>query len=309
MIHDQDLPDKLAELLHEDELVIFLFHGVIRKKAQGIRNYTGKHINSDLFARCIASVSSVGNALSMDEVLNYSEAQTQYPPKSFAITFDDGFENNISVAAPILADFGVPFTIYVTTDFIERNSMSWIDRIENAVDLAPEQIVSPFWAQEQFALTGKESRIAFLSEVRKFVKTCPACDPNIFADELCSELGGSIYQDTNSELDRKMSWEQVRSAAQSDIISIGGHSHTHPILSFLSPQGLAYELDTCFTLLKEKAGVEPTHFSYPEGLSHCYSADVISQLKQRNVLCSPTAISGRNRVGCDPFHLKRIMVG
>lgn len=309
MIHDQSLPDELAGLLHEDELVIFLFHGVTTKITQGVRNYTGKHINSDLFARCIASVSKLGNALSMDEVLHYCAAGTQFPPRSFAITFDDGFENNISVAAPILSDFGVPMIIYVTTDFIERNSMSWIDRVENAVDCAPEQFLSLFWTQKQFTLTGTESRIEFLTEVRKFVKTSPACDPNIFADELCSILGSAFDQDTDNELDRKMSWEQVRSAAQSDFISIGGHSHTHAILSFLSPKRVDYELDTCFALLKEKADVEPTHFSYPEGLGHCYSSNVISQLKQRNVRCSPTAISGRNIVGSDPFHLKRIMVG
>ena len=40
-----------------------------------------------------------------------------FPPNSFAITFDDGFENNLSVAAPLLSDLKIPLTIYITTNF------------------------------------------------------------------------------------------------------------------------------------------------------------------------------------------------
>ena len=60
------------------------------------------------------------------------ENETPFPKNSFALTFDDGFENNMSIAAPILTDYKVPATIYVTTNFIENNEMSWIDKIESA---------------------------------------------------------------------------------------------------------------------------------------------------------------------------------
>lgn len=306
---DNELSDWMVARLDDHELAIFLFHGVITDHTSGVRNYTGKHITSDLFARCIASVSRQGNSLSMDEVLHSCETRAPFPPKSFAITFDDGFENNLTVAAPILNDFDVPATIYVTTEFVEKNGMSWIDRIENAVEHTNQQIIKPRWTNESFTLRDKESRIRFLKAVRKYVKSCANCNANIFADELCSELGVEPQPEAIGELDRKMSWEQVRNAAKSELITIGGHSHTHPILSFLSPPQLAYELDSCLGLLQEKADVGATHFSYPEGLDHCYSEEVIEELKKREVRCGPTAIDGTNRVGHDPFHLRRIMVG
>lgn len=308
-MNDNALPDHMVARLDDQELAIFLFHGVITDYTCGVRNYTGKHITSELFARCIASVAREGNALSMDEVLHYCETRNPFPPNSFAITFDDGFENNLTVAAPILDDFDVPATIYVTTEFVEKNRMSWIDRIENAVEHAAEQMIRPRWTRESFTLSNTESRICFLKSVRKYVKSSPNCDANLFADELCGELGFDANPEGDGELDRKMSWEQVRMAAQSEIITIGGHSHTHPILSFLSPQQLDYELDSCLDLLREKAGIGPTHFSYPEGLGHCYSEEVIRELKKRGVRCSPTAIDGTNGAGYDPFRLRRIMVG
>ncbi len=69
-----------------------------------------------------------------------------------------------------------------------------------------------------------------------------------------------------------------------------------------------YELDTSLNLLKEKAGVGPKHYSYPEGQENCFSEEVINVLKSRGVRCSPTAIDGVNTTGVDPFRLMRVSV-
>ena len=121
MVHDETLPDKMIELITDENFAIFLFHGVIKQQTHKVRNYTGKHIQADLFAECMKRLSKFGNALSMDEVLYFCESGEALPPRSYAVTFDDGFENNISVAAPILADFGIPAMIYITSGFVEGN--------------------------------------------------------------------------------------------------------------------------------------------------------------------------------------------
>ena len=38
----------------------------------------------------------------MDQVLYHIENETPFPKNSFALTFDDGFENNMSIAAQFL---------------------------------------------------------------------------------------------------------------------------------------------------------------------------------------------------------------
>lgn len=245
----------------------------------------------------------------MDEVLGYSQADEAYPPRAFAVTFDDGFENNLSVAAPILADFKVPATIYLTTGFIETNGMSWIDRIEQAVESAPNQTVNAEWADTAFALRDEATRIEFLDAVRAYVKGDRHCDANAFADRLCSRLGPGTGSSTDEYLDSKLTWGQVRQLNDHPLFRIGGHGHTHAILSFLSPERLSGEIEESVSLLREKAGVAPTHYSYPEGLDHCFSRPVIQELKCRGVRCCPTAIDGANRRGDDPFHLKRVMIG
>lgn len=308
MIHDESLPDRVASHLSDDRLAIFLIHGVIPRRTHRVRNYTGKHMTADLFARVMQRLAREGTPLSMDQVLEHCESCRPLPHRAFAVTFDDGFENNLSVAAPIMADNHIPAMIYATTGFVEENGMSWIDRIEYVVEDAPAQTVHAGWANEVFTLDNADSRIAFLKAVRRYVKNDPACDSNRFADELCAQLGrpGAITSD--DPLDKKLTWEQMRAAHGNGFILFGGHTHTHPILSFLSPDRLAFELDTSLDLIREKGGVASTHYSYPEGLAHCFSQTVIAELKTRGVRCCPTAMSGVNGTGADPFHLLRIIV-
>jgi peptidoglycan/xylan/chitin deacetylase (PgdA/CDA1 family) len=308
MIHDDSLPDRVAGRLAEDTLTIYLIHGVIPRRAHKVRNYTGKHMTADLFARCMQRLARDGSPLSMDQVLEHCQTGRPFPRRAFAMTFDDGFENNLSVAAPIMADNGIPAMIYATSGFIEDNGMSWIDRIEYAVEDASAQTVCADWTSEVFYLDDAESRIVFLKAVRRHVKNDPNCDANLFADQLCAQLGRPGRISSDDPLDKKLNWEQIRAAHGNGLILFGGHSHTHPILSFLSPAQLTFELDTSLRLMQEKGGVDATHYSYPEGLAHCFSNTVIAELKKRGVRCCPTAMDGTNRTSADPFHLLRVMV-
>ena len=69
MIHNDFLPEKLISRLKKDELCIFLFHGVARNKKSSIRNYAGKHIDCDLFFKCMEALKKNGTPISMEEVL------------------------------------------------------------------------------------------------------------------------------------------------------------------------------------------------------------------------------------------------
>lgn len=75
MKHDESLPDHLISLLDDDKLSIFLFHGVVPRSTRRVRNYTGKHLDRDIFARSIEALSQVGHPLSMDEVMWHCETR------------------------------------------------------------------------------------------------------------------------------------------------------------------------------------------------------------------------------------------
>ncbi|WP_189446787.1 polysaccharide deacetylase family protein [Candidatus Methylopumilus universalis] len=43
-----------------------------------------------------------------------------------AITFDDGYLDNLDVAAPILSEIGIPFTVFVTSDFVRNRKAGFL---------------------------------------------------------------------------------------------------------------------------------------------------------------------------------------
>ena len=69
--------------------------------------------------------------------MDHVKRQIPFPDNAFALTFDDGFENNYTVAAPIMKDLDLQATFYVTTGFIEHNTMSWTDRVEYCLEAVP----------------------------------------------------------------------------------------------------------------------------------------------------------------------------
>lgn len=292
--------------ISDHQIAIFLFHGVTLPVECAVRNYTRKHIERDYFATVLRGLKRAGTPVSMNDILNHRELGIPLPPRPFAVTFDDGFRNNLSVAAPVLVDEHVPATFYISTDFVERNRMSWIDRIEFAVEQCIDAELQLPWGRRRFR--GDEERRAFLSEIRHIVKNDLRIDGEKLATDVQVQLGVAITYSSSHPLDQKLGWNDVRTLAAEPLFIVGGHGHSHVILDSLTDQDLECELDTGMRLLQEKAAIHGPHYSYPEGMPNCYSARVIDALKRRGVRCCPSAVDGVNDSTADLFHLKRVMV-
>ena len=100
--------DYYLSKLRENTFSIFLFHGVIEDINTGIRNYTRKHLRAEEFEILIKRLKMKGNPISMDDVIWHNENGEKLPPYSYGITFDDGFENNYTIAEPILNSLKTP---------------------------------------------------------------------------------------------------------------------------------------------------------------------------------------------------------
>lgn len=191
--------------------------------------------------------------------------------------------------------------------------MSWIDRIDWAFEETADQPIieiSVPWRKEPVKLGTNSSRLSFLNEIRKTVKNDQSIDQHGLSTNIQQQLGLQMVFSGESEIDAKLTWEDVKSLEECDLFTIGGHTHSHPIMSFLPESELVYEIEYCLRLLKEQAGIHTNHFAYPEGMSNCYNQEVIKSLRDFGIKCCPTAEHGVNQItiGTDLFKLKRIFV-
>jgi len=296
--------------LQKNTFAIFLFHGVINKATTEVRNYTSKHLLAKEFEKLIKKLGTRGNPVSMDEILLCKQHNRKLPPYSYAVTFDDGFENNFKEAAPILSNYSTPATFYISTHLINENAMTWIDKVEYCLEKTVRaDLLMPWQNDIPVRIDSTKTKIECLDDIRKNVKIN---SKDIYLDDIVNlvfdQCNQTMIESSNHQLDKKMTWHQVKKLNNDELFTIGGHSHHHLSLGSLDKDELEYEINICHSLLKKKGDIVSAHYSYPEGQSRDFSTLVITELKKRGVECCPTAIDGLNNKQIDLFHLKRIMV-
>ena len=278
----------IANYLSNDGLVILLFHGVIKNSKYNVKNYIQKHIQEDYFNQTLKSLKKYGQCLSMNEIIFHKIERNPLPPNSFAITFDDGFENNYNVAAPILDELNLPATFYVTKDFVQNNTMSWTDQIEFGLEMMSnscKKVVTP-WDSKKINISTVEEKISFMKLLRSRVFDENFADTEKIVDWFFDTIKMEKIINSDDELDKKLSWSQLVKMNENNLFDIGGHTHTHRILSYLEPKELAFEIKYCLKLLSEKANINTKHFAYPQGQANHYNSKVVNILKKSGIIIS-----------------------
>ena len=70
------------------------------------------------------------------------------PRNALAITFDDGYRDNLTHAAPILARLGLPATIFLATGFIGTAEVPWFDRLAQGFKKSTLDAVHTPWGED-----------------------------------------------------------------------------------------------------------------------------------------------------------------
>jgi len=84
--------------------------------------------NKNSFEMQVKFLSEHCNVLSVSQGLEkVFDKESPEDKLSVAITFDDGFKNNLDIAIPILEKHQLPATIFLTTDFISNSNNSFLN--------------------------------------------------------------------------------------------------------------------------------------------------------------------------------------
>src|SRR5918994_1325565 len=85
------------------------------------------------FAEQLAVLARMAHPLSMDEVPDLL-ARGRLPKRSVVVTFDDGYADVLHRAKPLLAQFGIPATVFVISGAFGREL--WWDRLDRVASTA-----------------------------------------------------------------------------------------------------------------------------------------------------------------------------
>ena len=184
--------------------------------------------------------------------------------KRFAcFTFDDGYRDNLQYAYPLFKRRGLPFTLYVPTDYPDGHGALWWLALEEIIAHTPDAIElqrkGETWRLQTTTADDKEK--AF-EQVYWWLR---ALDEVIQRDVIRA-LADRYGVDLRAECrDLVMTWDEIRSVAADPLATIGAHTKNHYAVAKLPEQQAMEEMVGSADRLEQELGQRPAHFAYPYG--------------------------------------------
>jgi peptidoglycan/xylan/chitin deacetylase (PgdA/CDA1 family) len=230
------------------------------------------------------------------------------PPRGVAVTFDDGYADNLVAGLPVLERHGVPATVYVTAGYLGRSSEFWWKRIEQllldpgdlpgrlevrrpglawswdlrAAATYPEEEARRHrgWIVESDPGAPAEAfptarHAAFASLLRVLVPLAEEERDDV-VDSLVEAAGGRSPRASH----RMLTDEEARRLAESALIDVGAHTLTHPRLSGLPRERQAAEILGSRERLEAVLGRTVTSFAYPFGQARDFTRETVALVRE-----------------------------
>lgn len=105
-------------------LRILLYHTVGTSIKEDIRNLFS--ISPELFEAHMAELSQYKNT----SIIGLTDTLNTKQKHGVAITFDDGYRDNLTIAAPILERYQIPFTVFISTAYIRSRTHPYLSEAE-----------------------------------------------------------------------------------------------------------------------------------------------------------------------------------
>jgi peptidoglycan/xylan/chitin deacetylase (PgdA/CDA1 family) len=221
------------------------------------------------------------------------------PRHAIAITFDDGYRDTLTHAAPILARLGLPATVFLATGFIGTGEIPWVDRVALALKRTEARsMVSP--CGEALGLAGPAERLRALELTLQYLKRLPDETRRAAVETLLGRLAVPDEPGAVSML----SWEDVRALGKIGF-SIGAHTVDHPILSRIDSARAWAEIVGSRDSIAAACGRVPRAFAYPNGRTEDYTGAVVDLVRRAGFTCAVTTRFGVNGPGTNPWELRR----
>jgi peptidoglycan/xylan/chitin deacetylase (PgdA/CDA1 family) len=222
------------------------------------------------------------------------------PRNALAITFDDGYRDNLTHAAPILARHGLPATIFLTTGLIGTGEIAWFDRLAQAFKLTrAEAFIAP-WG-ERVGLVDESARLRALDRALGYLKRRPDDELRRTVDRVVDDLA---VTDLRGVKNRMLTWDDVH-ALRGLGFTIGAHTVNHPILSRVTPERARTEIVGSRAMIEAAGAGAPRAFAYPNGGVGDYTAAVAGLVREVGFTCAVTTRFGVNTAATSPWELHR----
>ncbi len=282
--------------------LVVMYHRVI-SDAKEDPFHLGMCVSRRHFCEQIAFLSSYFEPISLAEGAQRLRDGRPMPARSVSITFDDGYADNATMALPLLRNFGLPATVYVTVGGREEGHALWWDRVIHAIANSTQPVLSASDIGLQF--DRKMLPLDWVSRsrsLRTLLEQLWRLDMTTIlkvVDRIEEVLSPSPNRYT---LPDRLSNEAIADLHEAGV-EIGAHTVNHPNLCMLSDVQVMHELTESKKTLELLTGVKVEGFAYPAG--YCDNR-VIQAVTEAGYRYAVGTKKGLNRGLRSPFQIERM---
>ena len=255
------------------------------------------------FERLIHKLSHTFDIISLSEavaLLNRDAIQH----RTLAITFDDGYLDNYSVAKDFLSPAGIPATFFIPINQIDGGRPYWWDHVKSVADRAQSgfwkwliqlsRAIQPGMLLFPAGMTSSADKTV-LRQLIQGVNALSYEDRTIFLQSLEKEFGP--YEGSRLLMD----WDEIQDLCLKGF-SIGSHTLSHEPLTDLDPTEARNEIEHSRSILADRLGYPIDGFCYPRGAFSDFLSEIV---KQSGYSYAVTTRYASNKHKSDPFALSR----
>lgn len=157
------------------------------------------------------------------------------------VTFDDGYFSN-TLALPVLEQFQVPATFFISTNHVRQGKSFWWDALY----------------RERLAQGASPDEVYREAIVLKTLRT-EAIEAKLL------ERFGPAALTPRTDIDRPFTADELKAFSRHPLVHLGNHTANHAILTNYTPTEARAQLEAAQTALHEMTGIIPISIAYPNG--------------------------------------------
>ncbi len=292
-------------------LTVLTYHRVFEAPADYPYDRGVIDVGPEEFDAQLKTLKRYFNIVGIEEVTAHFEGEQALPRNAAMVTFDDGYLDNLEVAAPILKANDMRAVFFIATSYIEERRVYWWDRIHYLFHHAKPgvgQITLQYPTRLQLNLA--HDRSGAMASLLQLMKTQFDLDVERMLTELATALG--VHWDR--ELEKQlcdgfvMTWDDVRALRKMGM-DVQSHTRSHRALQTVPHAELASELAGAKADLERELGEPVVSISYPIGRSLASLDPIAQALRDAGYKVGFTNASGPQPLwNRDCYDVRRIAV-
>jgi peptidoglycan/xylan/chitin deacetylase (PgdA/CDA1 family) len=301
----------LWDVIHKSfprRITVLAYHRVIDLATPTFSGFTSNvSASPEMFSRQMETVKSRFNVIDLERLLRWLNGRGELPPHPLLITFDDGYADTFTHAYPVLLRLNLPATLFVTSGNIDSRSPFYWDLVAYVFRHTKKDRFS-LPGLGRWVWNGVEERDRVTAAVLSQLKRLPHEDKDRLVEEIPAAL--DVAHPQRELASSLLSWDQVREMSEHGI-AIGGHSHTHTVLTRASGAMARDEILKCKKRIEEEIQQPVLVFAYANGTTSDFNLDHERMLAEAGYRAAFSALPGpvaHSAVRANPFAIRRVSI-